>query len=256
MPKRLVEITSQHSTLLPSIVKAKQGSPYTIIEREGNYYLSFVDTDDPKNTQKAKQDTDILLANINAILTLPPYSSTPNALKRANRIITIDDTGYEVGESELDAMGRLLLGPDFSTMDFSSLLEMEVKASKLTRIKQALWYYAGELNWFNLYDVYECIRKDIEEIEGEGRKIPEHWLIDSHGRNRLKDFTESANNANISGYAARHTYAESKAIVSINTTLIKLQDSGEEIMPMTLDEAREFIENLMMKWLKYRTIRF
>ncbi len=97
MPQRLVEITSEHSTLLPSIVKAKQGPPYTIIEREGNYYLSFVDTDDPMNTQKAKQDADILLANISAMLTLPPYR-TPNALKRTNRIITIDDNGAKLGK--------------------------------------------------------------------------------------------------------------------------------------------------------------
>ena len=253
MPKRLVEITSQHSTLLPAIVKAKQKSPYAIIEREGNYYLSFVDSDDPMNTQKAKQDADILLANINAMLTLPPYS-TPNALKKANRIITIDDNGYEVGESTLNAMGRFPLGPDFSTMDFSSLLEMEVKASKFTRIKQALLYYADGFSWFNLYDVYECIRKDCKEVNKSA--IPQQWTTDSQGIDRSKDFTECANNAFISGYAARHSFADSSEIDRISDTLVILKNGNKKINVMTLNEAGSFIENLMVQWLKARGIHF
>jgi hypothetical protein len=245
MPQRLVEITSEHPTLLPSIVKAKQGSPYTIIEREGNYYLSFVDTDDPMNTQKAKQDADILLANINAMLALPPYR-TPNALKRTNRIITIDDNGREVGESTLNVAARFRLGPDFSTMDFSNLLEMEVNASKLTRIKQALLYYADGFSWFKLYDIYECIRKDCKEVNKSA--IPQQWTTDAQGNDRLKDFTECANNAFISGYAARHSFADSNEIDRITDTLAILKKGNVKIDVMTLNEAGSFIENLMVQW--------
>ena len=50
-------------------------------------------------------------------------------------------------------------------MDFSSLFEMEVKASRLSRIKQALRYYGEGRSRFNLYNVYECIRKDCEESD-------------------------------------------------------------------------------------------
>ncbi len=254
MPKRFVEITSQYPTLLSSIVRAKQKSPYTIIEREGKYYLSFSDSADPRDTEKAKQSADVLLSNINGMLTLPPFRVT-NALQRANDVITEDENGNVFGEGTRMIGVRAVISTDFASMDFSNLLEMQEKAGRLSRIKEALRYYGQERSWFNLYDVYECIRKDIEEMEGEGRKIPEHWLVDSHGRNRLMDFTESANNANISGYAARHTYAESKAIKRINDKLVRMKENGKEIMPMTLDEATTFIENLLMRWIKYRTIQ-
>jgi len=255
MPKRLVEITSDFPELLPALVSAKQEPPYSIVKREDKYYLSFFDSADLRDTEKAKQSADVLLSNINGMLTLPPFR-VANALKRANYIITEDENGNVVGEGSRIIGLRLVVSTDFTSMDFSSLLEMGEKASRLSRIKEALRYYGQDKSWFNLYDVYECIRKDIKEAEGEEREIPEHWLMDSHGRNRLEDFTESANNANISGYAARHTYAGSKATERINDKIVRLKENGKEIMTMTLAEAATFIEDLLMRWIKYRTIHF
>lgn len=253
MPQRLVEITSKYPGLLSSLVTAKQEPPYTIVEREGSYYLSFIDSDDPMNTEKAEQSADVLLSNINALLTLPPFKVS-NALKRTNHVITLDDNGNLIGKRALDIGVRLGVSPDFTTVNFSSFMEMEVKASRLSRIKQALWYYAGGLNWFNLYDVYVTIEKDCEEVMGS--KILAHWTIDMHGRNRSKDFTESANNAFISEYAARHTFADSYEVERIGTDLVRLKEGRKEIIPMTLSEAGAFIENLLIQWLKYRGIRF
>ncbi len=253
MPQRLVELTSNYPGLLSSLVKSKQEAPYTIVERDSRFYLSFFDSDDPMRTEKAEQSADVLLANINAMLTLPPFK-VANAIKRTDRIITINDNGSEIGERSLDIATRFPLTHDFTTMDFSNFLEMEVKASMLSRIKQALWHYAGGLNWFNLYSVYETIWKDLEEVTGSG--IPEQWTTDAQLRNRLDDFTESANNAFISGYAARHTFANSFEIERISSNLIKLKEGGKEILPMTLSEAGAFIEQLLIQWLKYRGIRF
>jgi hypothetical protein len=204
-------------------------------------------------TEKAEQSADVLLANVNAMLTLPPFK-VANAIKRTKCIITIDANGSKIGKNAVVRAGRLGVSPDFTTMDFSNFIEMEVKASRLSRIKQALWYYAGGLNWFNLYDVYETIRKDLEEVTGSG--IPEQWTMDVQFRNRLDDFTESANNAFISEYAARHTFANSYEIERISSHLIKLKESGKEIMPMSLSEAGAFIEILLVHWLKYRGIGF
>jgi hypothetical protein len=253
MPQRLVELTSSHPGLLSSLVKMKQEAPYTLIERDGSYYLSFIDSDDPMITEKAEQSADVLLANINAMLTLPPFK-VASAIKRTKRIITIDANGSKIGKNTLNSAGRLRVSPDFTTMDFSNFIEMEVKASRLSRVKQTLWYYAGGLNWFNLYDVYETIRKDLEEVTGSG--IPEQWTTDAQFRNRLDDFTESANNAFISEYAARHTFANSNEIERISSHLIKLKGSGKEIIPMSLSEAGAFIEILLVHWLKYRGIHF
>ena len=250
MPQRLVEITSTPG-LLPALVRAKQGSAYSIIERGASFYLSFFDSDNPRETEKAKQYADALLSNINAILIL--YAKIPNALEKTGRIITIDDNGHEVEEKTRIIPASAAISQNFDIMDFSSFLEMEVKISKLSHIKQVLYYYASGLNWFSLYDAYECIRKDCYEMMGSG--IFEQWTTDIQGRNRLQDFTESANNAFISGYSARHSYADSKEIECINASLIRLKENGSEVMPMSLNEAGTFIENLLIQWLRYRGIK-
>src|SRR5437588_4988930 len=110
MPRRLVEITSVYPGLLPSLVKANQESPYTIVEREGSYYLSFFASEDPVNTEKAEQSADVLLANINAMLTLPPFKVI-HALTRTDRIITLNENGYEIGKNILAAKGRVGISP-------------------------------------------------------------------------------------------------------------------------------------------------
>ncbi len=254
MLKRLIKIKSQYPELLSYLVSAQSESPYNIVEAEGGYCLSFSDSIDQGNVEKAKQVADVVIAHLNAILQLPQFGIT-KALERENEdVITIDDNGKKIGQSTKGTSVLVKVGPNFTTIDFSNLLEIEAKANSLSWVKQALRYYGQGINWFSLYDIYECLRKDIEELEG--REIPEQWLMDSHGRNRLDDFTESANNYNISGYIARHTEAESKEIERINDKWVRLKKNGKEIMTMTLDEARKFIENLMMKWLKYRTIRF
>jgi hypothetical protein len=250
MTERLVEVTSVYPGLLSSLITAKQEAPYTFVKREGGYYLSCFDTDDPMSTEKATQSADVILANINAMLTLPPFK-VANAIKRTDHVITLNDNGSIIGERTMNLSTRVGIGPDFTTLDFSSVLEIGAKASRLSRIKQALWYYAGGLNWFNLYGVYETIQKDFEEVTGE-KDLPEHWTMDTQRRNRLKDFTESANNAHISGYAARHTFANSYEIEKVSSDKVKLKNSGQEIIPMTLRGAGAFIENLLMHWLKYR----
>src|SRR5207247_1826244 len=106
--------------------------------------------------------------------------------------------GRPITKVTRDILARFNLSPDFTNMDYSNFMAMQAVASKSSRVKQALQYYGSELNWFNLYDVYETIVNDYEELTGS-RQLPTHWVEDTQGRNRLKDFTESANNAYISG---------------------------------------------------------
>ena len=253
MPQRLVELTSNYPGLLSSLVKSKQEAPYMLIERGSGYYLSFFDSDDPMLTEKAEQSADVLLVNINAMLTLPPFRIS-YALQRTGEVITIVDNGREVTKKERRIPTSAALSLDFSNIDFSNLMSMQAASSKLSRIKQALRYYYEGLSWFNLYDVYECIRMDCKEMMNTG--IPEQWTIDAQFRNRLDDFTESANNAFISEYSARHTFAEFNEIERISTNLVKLKEGEKEIIPMTLSQAGTFIEMLLVHWLKYRGIRF
>lgn len=251
---RFVEITSNFPELLPCLVRVKQESPYAIIERDGSYYLSFLDSADPRNTEPASQSADFLMSQINVMLSLPPFR-VANALKRTGRMITRDDQGHEIGQGRREISSvTASLSQDFTGMDFSHLFEMEVKASRSSRMKQALRYYGEGRSWFNLYDVFECIRKDCQEVMSQ--TIPQAWTTDATGRNRLADFKESANNAYISGYTARHTFAESHEIERISDTVVRLKADGHEIKPMTLSEAGTFIENLLTHWLGQRGIHF
>src|SRR6266567_502267 len=148
MTQRLVEVTSVYPGLLSSLIMAKQEPPYTIVKREGSYYLNFFDIDNPMNTEKATQSADVILATINAMLNLPP-SKVANAIERTDRIITLNENGSVIGQRTRSLSTRARISPDFTTLDFSSFSEMAAKASGLSRIKQAMWYYAGGLNWFN-----------------------------------------------------------------------------------------------------------
>jgi len=254
MPKRFVEITSDFPELLLALVSAKQDPPYSIVKRESKYYLSFSDSADLRDTEKAKQSADVLLSNINGVLALLHPSRIANGLQRTNYIITEDKNGNVVGEGTREVPTTAALSIDFASMDFSSLLEMGEKASRNSRIKEAFHYCGQETSWFNLYDIYECIRKDRKEKKKKA--IPSQWTKDSQGKDRLKDFIECANNAFISGYAARHSPADSTEINRISDTQVILKQGNVKIDVMTLNQAEEFIKNLMVQWLKDRGNHF
>ena len=71
---------------------------------------------------------------------------------------------------------------------------------------------------------------------------------------REKDFTESANNFNISGVGARHPLAKSFNAVQIaGAPYWEITMSPTKvitILPMTINDAKIFIDNLIKKWME------
>ena len=59
-------------------------------------------------------------------------------------------------------------------------------------------HYANETNWFNLYKVFEVIKNDIDMSR----------MLKLLTNDNVERFKYSANNANASGDAARHSLAE------------------------------------------------
>lgn len=89
---------------------------------------------------------------------------------------------------------------------------------------------AGDLDWFNLFKIYELIRDDPAKpspIAGMG------WATE----NQQSAFRSSANRPDVSGDHARHA-------VSPNTTLPR--------RTMTLADGQAFITDLAGKWLTWK----
>jgi hypothetical protein len=131
-------------------------------------------------------------------------------------------------------------------------------------LTNALAHYGEEVSWNSLYNTYEVIQKDYNKLQGRTNKrsyipLPEEWTnID--GRNREKDFTESANNAYISGVSfARHSLETSEKVEKVEGTpyveVMKGNGKKEQIHPMTLWEAKNFITRILNYWIesKYPT---
>jgi hypothetical protein len=141
-----------------------------------------------------------------------------------------------------------------------NIAEKSLEEREDTPINQALSYYGKEhkQNWRTLFKVYETICREYNHSLGiiHSRhfvSLPEEWTQDETGEPREKDFAESANNAYLSGYTARHSLAASHPVIIIpDSTYVKVIYPGNreiDIHPLTLEEAKLFIAHLLTRWL-------
>src|SRR6266566_5205161 len=103
-----------------------------------------------------------------------------------------------------------------------SIVEKSFEKEDNSAIIRALNYYGKEHkhNWQTLFNVYEIIQREYNYSQGftSSRQfvlLPKEWTQDETGESREKDFTESANNAYLSGYTARHSLEASYPIRTI-----------------------------------------
>lgn len=130
-------------------------------------------------------------------------------------------------------------------------------------LTNALTHYGEEVSWNSLYNTYEVIREDYNKSQGITNKrnyilLPEEWTKINE-RNREKDFTESANNAYISGVSfARHSLETSEKAEKVEGTqyveIAKGNGKNERILPMTLWEAKNFITRILTNWIASKQV--
>jgi len=270
-----VRIFGSDRALLPYLAKHLLEPSCTILEKDGEYYLLSSDFMDSMTADQIYEVTDKLLEVLNSIIKLKygvgnalsrnrevfPSQKEPSELNRIddhNRLVTVRTRG-------IAARFVLSVGEDFllaADQQKPSILTLWRKARKYSMIRKALCYYGKQANWHDLYSVYEIIIKNTKKLIGRG-KISQatfnSWVIDTSGRNREKDFTETANNFNISGTAARHTAEASHKIIrrrgSSSVTVLEPQKRGKSykkivIIPLSISEAEIFIGNLLKSWIK------
>ena len=110
-----------------------------------------------------------------------------------------------------------------------SILEIWQTAQNNEIIEETLQYYSNEHNWFNLYKVFETIRRDTYRLQDQGL-LPK-GTFDTWTKGRKVDFDESANRERHSSFV----YSPTQKV---------------KFVYMSLQEANEFISQLILQWLQ------
>jgi hypothetical protein len=237
----------------------------TIVETEGIYYWSSTHFDALATVVEVDEYATRLLPRLNGLAKL--HFIDAGELIKAGRIKFIDNQGRELTQVTLSTSARVAFSihqDEDSQLEarqrWLNIAEKSLEEREDSPIDQALSYYGKERtqNWQTLFHVYETIHREYNHSQGitnprQFVQLPEEWTRDEAGEARERDFTESANNAYLSGYTARHSLTASYPVRMIhNSTHVKVIYSVNreiDIHPMTLEEAKMFIARLLTYWL-------
>ena len=266
MPQYRVGLTCSNPEVLPYLSTYLQEPWCTIIEDNGGYYWRSSHFEVLATVAEVDARVDKLLPRLNGLVKL--HLLNASEIAKAGVIGFIDDQGqyHEYRRFTTSALVTYKITEDNNLMleirrKWLNLVEKCLEEGEDSPIHLALSYHSKEANWHNLYDVYEVIKQDYNHLQGITNTrqyvlLPDDWTRDATGRNREKDFTESANNAYISGSMARHSLATSDKVQEVaHSSLVKvIRPSGREelILPMPLNRATTFITGLLTQWLTKR----
>jgi len=141
-----------------------------------------------------------------------------------------------ITSTSLSASGRMNIsaGEDFfqtSAQVKPTFADVWLLAETDETVDAALHYYTDEANWFNLYKIYEVVEQDTT-IRNVNLVIL--------NQDRAKNFTYSANHFKASKYDARH----------FSKKFEKMSSKPTKRTALSLREAKEFIDDLLIEWLK------
>jgi len=223
-----------NSTDLQELSKSVVGPDLEIINKNEKYYLKSIRFESLSTPDEVRNDVEELLALINGAAWLAIDARTPLHAVSIARVR--EDGGRDFCR---DYENTLELRDTFSTTHTRSdgTVESRYPADQVPgwiRIAQQnpdvakafRLLGAGNLNWVNLYRLYEIIKKDIggiEEIVNRG------WAT----KKSLKRFKHTANSPDAIGDDARHGKQPTKPPKN----------------PMALGEARSLLKLILHNWL-------
>ncbi len=260
-----VAITCADITLLQRLAGLLQESWCRIAEENGEYYWSSSLFETSLNGSEVAKKADQYLPALNGLVKL--HIATTSKIARGNKILFTNESGGTGGYFDGTISIPWLFKIDTSEEELEQIRQRWTTLVKVwteqgtnpsDALNNALTHFGEEVSWNSLYNVYETIRKAYNYSRGVTNKknytsLPEKWTV-INGRNREKDFTESANNAYISGVvSARHSLAASDRAEKIEGSsfveIIKSNGKKEYILPMSLNEAKEFISFILDQWI-------
>jgi hypothetical protein len=196
------------------------GTDLEIVRDGDNAYMHGPAFDTARSANDARALSQTLLPRVNAALRLDDVTWVP--VKLADRLsdgagpVTVFAEAHIVGRSRLTAGGDP--GPRVRAATFAH-------ADANVRYAAALELFgsSADLKWVDLYKVYELL---LDAADGD---LPARTGVSA---NQISAFTQSANDAGVSGADARHA-------------IPKKQPPRRT---MTLPRAREFISTMLRTW--------
>lgn len=260
-----VGITCVDSTILLRLADLLQEPECKIVEENGEYYWSSSFFETSPNGSEVSKKADQYLPALNGLARLH-FATAPNIV-RSNKIFFTNESGGTGAYLE----GRISI-PITYTISISEEEQEERRQRWVALVRtwtkqgvnpsdalnNALTHFGEETSWNSLYNTYEIIQEAYNYSQSVTNKrnyipLPEQWTVINE-RNREKDFTESANNAYISGIvSARHSLATSFKAEKIEGSpyveVTKSNGKKEYILPMSLSEAKEFVARILSQWI-------
>jgi len=227
-----IELTSNDLALLSFLAQYRKEPSWSVVEVGAKYYLLSTSFQGLTSPEEIRQKADNLLFPLNGIMILKFKSAH---LDKVGNVIYLDDNGQLIHTTtSKDVPMRVNVSAGvtyYQSIDTQQLSSMDIwlKAQSNPTVWEALQHYANPHNWFNLYKVYEVIKKDTTRLE-RNRTISRGTFDKLAGGKRF-DFEESANKE-------RHS------------SLGYHPKPGITITYMSLQEAEEFVSCLLLLWLQ------
>lgn len=261
-----IGIICDDPTVLQILTGLLQEPECKIAVENGEYYWSSFFFETSRSGSDAAKKADQYLPALNGLVRL--LLATAPKIVRSNKILFTNESGgtgaYLEGSVSIPITYTISMGEREQEKRRQRWLALvSTWANQVVNssdaLNSALAHFGEEISWNSLYNTYEIIQEAYNYSQGVKNKrnyfpLPEPWTV-INGRNREKDFTESANNAYISGIGfARHSLPASLKAEKINGSsyveVTKSNGKKECILPMSLDEAREFVAHILRQWVE------
>lgn len=192
-----------------------------IFRKEGKKTFAILEIESPSEEEAIKYSYFLLAKTINAMAAITKQSMNCT-IKNVHQIN--GDSDIMQGSFYLPANVTVIRAFDHDNVD--SVLEL-IELSNDLKVAWALELFNvdNQYTWVNMYRIYEVINSDANIIK-------HGWST----KKTVKDFTRTANSPQVLGKEARHG------------------SSKEEPpkYPMSLEEAKEFINEIFNKWIKHK----
>jgi hypothetical protein len=248
-----VQITSDDLQLLPYLLTSLQNSPHRVIEEDKHYYLVSPTFDAFENLStypELSRCADKLISRLNALLKL--QFQTHSNIVKTNPTLYMDESGL-LHLVIMETVGitdevRGYTGDNFFQYAAQSQAQLDflsqwIEEGNSPLVDEALQYFSLPRNWHNLEKIFEIIAKDMGKKE-DNKTLPrgtfDKWTqgraLGKQPPGKSFDFLQTAHSYHWSGPDARHSSVESQKRTGVT--------------PMSLQEAIEYITNLLVKWLQ------
>lgn len=223
-----------NSTDLQELSKSVNGPELEIINKDDNYYLKSIRFESISTPEDIRNSLEELLALINGAAWLAIDARTPihavsiaqvredgsrNFFKDFENTLPLRDT-----VDTIIVRGDGTVVPTYPADQVPGWIRSAQQNPNVAKVFRLLG--AGNLDWVNLYRLYEIIKKDIGGIKEIAKR---GWAT----KESLKRFKRTANSPDSIGDDARHG----------------AQFTNSPKNPMALGEARSLLKVILHNWL-------